>query len=91
MRAALSLRCSADHPHELVQGPATAASAMYSPRLATLVANVIRPASQSSISKVGGGEGENRPFWQEGTRVGKENEARFAPELQPWYQPLKEL
>lgn len=38
-----------------------------------------------------GGGGQNRSFLCEGTRVGKENEARFAPGLQPWYQPLKEL
>ena len=92
MKAALSLRCSADHPHELVQGAATAASAMYSPRLAQLVANVIHPTSPPSVSKIGGGGGgQNRSFLCEGTRVGKENEARFAPGLQPWYQPLKEL
>lgn len=92
---ALSLRCPADHPHELVQGPATAASAMYSPRLAHLVADIVcRPRTHP---KIGGGE-EPFSFSLTGndTRVGKEVErerpvARFSPGTQPWYQPLKDL
>ena len=95
VKLALSLRCPTDHPHELVQGAATAASAMYSPRLAKLVADVVCPMTPASPPKVGalgfpthweGGEGQN---FSTGTRVGKEDEARFAPGLQPWYQPLQ--
>jgi len=57
---ALSLRCPADHPHELVQGPATAA--MYSPRLAHLVADIVcRPRTHS---KIGGGRSHFRSFSQ---------------------------
>lgn len=41
--------CAGDHEHELVQGDATALSAMYSPHLAMLIAQVIIPEA------VGGG------------------------------------
>ena len=53
VKLALSLRCPTDHPHELVQGAATAASAMYSPRLAKLVADVVCPMTPASPPKVG--------------------------------------
>ena len=55
LRDALSLRCPADHPHELVQGAATAASAMYSPRLAKLAADIL--CRSTPLVRVGGGDG----------------------------------
>ena len=50
MQRILDRQCSGDHPHELVQGAATALSAMYSPYMANLIASVVvrKP-------KVGGG------------------------------------
>ena len=50
MAQALDLRCSGDHPHEIVEGKATGLSAMYSPQLARRIANVVVP------TKVPGGE-----------------------------------
>ena len=89
LRDALSLRCPADHPHELVQGAATAASAMYSPRLAKLAADIL--CRSTPLVRVGGGGTEQFYCKSAGTRVGKGDEARSAPGHQPWYQPLKEL
>ena len=52
MAQALNLRCSGDHPHEVVQGQATGLSAMYSAKLARLIAKVVVPTDHSR----GGGE-----------------------------------
>ena len=49
MAAAMSRRCSGDHPHETVEGQATGLSAMYPPKLAMAIASVVVP------TKVGGG------------------------------------
>ena len=43
MHSALSLRCPGTHPHDLVQGVATAGSAMHSPRMAHIIAQVVLP------------------------------------------------
>ena len=50
MAQAFNLRCSGDHPHEIVEGKATGLSAMYSPQLARRIANVVVP------TKIPGGE-----------------------------------
>ena len=44
MQAQLDRQCPRDHQHELVQGGATAASAMYSPYMARLIAEVVVPS-----------------------------------------------
>ena len=59
--AALSLRCPADHPHELVQGVATSASAMYSPRLAKLAADIIYAPTRAGYLG-GGGRNKTNPL-----------------------------
>ena len=41
MAQALNLRCSGDHPHEVVEGKATGLSAMYSAQLARRIALVV--------------------------------------------------
>lgn len=89
MKAALSLRCSADHPHELVQGAATAASAMYSPRLARLVANVIHPTSPPSVSKIGGGEDKTVPFFVKGLGWVRRTRRDSRPDSNPGISPLR--
>ena len=43
MAQALNLRCSGDHPREIVEGKAAGLSAMYSPKLARRIANVVVP------------------------------------------------
>ena len=53
MQAQLNRQCPKDHPHELVQGGATAASAMYSPYMARLIAQVV-------LKDKKGGGGKNR-------------------------------
>jgi hypothetical protein len=52
MAAAMSKRCSGDHPHETVEGSATGLSAMYPPKLALAIASVVVP---TKATKVGGG------------------------------------
>ena len=47
MAQALNLRCSGDHPHEVVQGQATGLSAMYSAKLARRIAAVVVPTKNS--------------------------------------------
>ena len=46
--AALDRRCPGSHSHELVQGTATAASAMYSGPLASLIARAVLPEARSA-------------------------------------------
>lgn len=55
MQQVLDRQCSKDHPHELVQGAATARSAMYTPHMAALIASVVVP------SGTGGGGGVSSP------------------------------
>ena len=45
MAQALSLVCPHNHPHDPVAGAATATSAMYSPHMASLIAQVVMPNS----------------------------------------------
>lgn len=54
MQRALDRQCTGDHDHELVQGSATARSAMYSPYLARLIALVVLKATGLSSGKEGG-------------------------------------
>lgn len=75
--SALSLTCPHDHSHALVEGAATAQSAMYSPRLAHLIASAVlgRPADA--------GQGGRSATVDEATRKvgGSEPEARSSPGL----------
>ena len=48
MAEALFLRCAGGHPHEVVEGAATGPSAMYSPKLASLIARVVVPTTQQT-------------------------------------------
>lgn len=85
--------CAGDHEHELVQGDATALSAMYSPHLAMLIAQVIIPEA------VGGGDRRSVVPSPSHQRVGAPEESQTAPVTaarsapgQPgtnWWQPLK--
>ena len=55
MRKQLDRQCPGDHVHELVQGTATALSAMYSPYMAALIADVVIGGGRSNRN--GQGEG----------------------------------
>ena len=52
MQHALNLTCPRDHPHDPVEGAATALSAMYSPHMASLIADVVMsPTSMGQASR----------------------------------------
>eukprot|EP00438_Fugacium_kawagutii_P005313 Skav210287 [mRNA] locus=scaffold475:3020:13981:- [translate_table: standard] len=50
MQKALSLVCPRDHPHDPVEGNATALSAMYSPHLADIIASVVCPPRTATVA-----------------------------------------
>eukprot|EP00438_Fugacium_kawagutii_P034289 Skav220346 [mRNA] locus=scaffold2224:194593:200853:+ [translate_table: standard] len=93
MQQALSLSCPRDHPHDPVEGSATALSAMYSPHMAALIAQVVCPSPPRSATIAGGewdgGEGAFL-FHRPTARVGG-TEASFSPGQTPyqWFEGLK--
>ena len=101
MRDQLHRLCPGTHTHELVQGQATALSAMYSPHLAMLIATVVmkgrgggESVRQAVTADKGDQEDQRAPVGGNLSRVGEEREpeARSAPgfpsEADPWKQPM---
>ena len=89
MQFQLHRLCAGDHEHELVQGDATALSAMYSPHMAMLIARVVMDeggggscfsASAPSHQRVGVPEARSAPGLPK--PLGRKNEKE-------WWQPLK--
>ena len=70
MATALDLRCSGDHGHEIVQGQATGLSAMYSPRLAAIIARVVVPTTRKREQRIGGGGVSQIPSRPAGCQTG---------------------
>ena len=102
MQAQLDRQCPRDHQHELVQGGATAASAMYSPYMARLIAEVVVPSrggariandkgrvgeDYSMPSRVGIGDG--RPEEGGAEVCFTPGKAPIGELADPWKQPLK--
>ena len=102
MQAQLDRQCPRDHQHELVQGGATAASAMYSPYMARLIAEVVVPSRGGA--RIANDKGRVGEDYSMPSRVGISDgrpeegvaEVCFTPgkapigELaDPWKQPLK--
>eukprot|EP00438_Fugacium_kawagutii_P035674 Skav231659 [mRNA] locus=scaffold823:44885:57127:- [translate_table: standard] len=96
MQSTLSLTCPRDHPHDPVEGAATAMSAMHSPHMADLIAQVVlstvRVAGfQPPVDVSGGGGGA--AFSSPAVRVGA-SEASFSPgqpnsSTNRWFEGLK--
>lgn len=84
MLAALDRRCSGQHSHSLVQGAATAPSAMYPPKLATAISRVVVPEAGSRPGRASGVGGGTR-FHKARGRNQKEKRAKgsvsFLPKL----------
>ena len=86
MHETLSLRCPGTHSHDLVQGAATAGSAMYSPHMAHLIAQVVLAPHRD---RAGGGGGAS---FSNAARVGGGPEASFSPgstTTPGWFEGLK--
>lgn len=62
MAQVLSLVCPHNHPHDPVAGAATATSAMYSPHMASLIAQVVMPNSTLPPQPDPKGQGGERAF-----------------------------
>eukprot|EP00438_Fugacium_kawagutii_P005702 Skav227832 [mRNA] locus=scaffold948:391182:404479:+ [translate_table: standard] len=96
MQSTLSLTCPRDHPHDPVEGAATAMSAMYSPHMADLIAQVVLSTTRTAglplpVDAVRGGDGAAFSF--PAVRVGG-SEASFSPgqsnsNASQWFEGLK--
>eukprot|EP00435_Cladocopium_sp_Y103_P053696 s1782_g17.t1 len=86
MQQALNLICPREHPHDPVEGAATALSAMYSPHLADIIARVVLRISDRFV-----GWGGGAPFFfpPPAARVGGSVASSSPGQTNQWFEGLK--